>query len=621
MKPETHTVQQLFERDVRYNVPLYQRPYVWKRDAQWAPLWDDLATVLEHRAGGDVLTHFLGAIVLEQEATNPGEIPRYIVIDGQQRLTTLQLLLTATAAAMAEVGADDDAALVRDLVLNNPRKAKGLNQLKVWPTNADRAAFTAAVAPVGLDEAAAPAATDGLIQGALGYFTDQVRRYLAGSDVGTAATVTPDVDEGIEVDDSPAPPADVPAATRAEQLRIALCDLLKLVTITLGADDNAQVIFETLNARGTPLLALDLVKNVLFQLAARQRADTDTLYYQVWQPQLDDEYWRIARRQGRLNRPAGELFLVHWLTLTLRDVVPATELFATFRQKVLTPTTDATGLIRTLCNDAAIMRSFDGLAADYDFFARLPALDANIVLPLVLLLFRSPEISDARRRRALRILESWLARRALTRLTAKNYNRQVPRLIDKISADLVHADDILLTELAGAEGKISRWPTDAEVARFLLDNDAYGIVARPRLVMALAAVETSLYSNKTDVHTLPADLTLEHLIPQDWHDHWPLTDKDGHPLAGPDADAGTERRNSRIHRLGNLTLVAGGLNSAMQNAAWTAKRPELNRHSRLLLNARLDEYDSFDEQAVDERGAWLISRILDIWPGPDSDAW
>ena len=110
MKPETHTVQQLFERDVRYTVPLYQRPYVWDEDHQWAPLWDDITALLHHQEGEDpsgLWTHFLGAIVLELEQTVPGQIPRFTVIDGQQRLTTLQLLLAAAASAVANVGAGE----------------------------------------------------------------------------------------------------------------------------------------------------------------------------------------------------------------------------------------------------------------------------------------------------------------------------------------------------------------------------------------------------------------------------------------------------------------------------------------------------------------------------------
>lgn len=271
MRPETTTVQQLFERDVRYEVPLYQRPYVWKREAQWAPLWDDISAVLDHDLNGHQPTHFLGAIVLEQEPTNPGQIPRYTVIDGQQRLTTLQILIAAAAKEIDSVGAADQAGLLRNLVLNDPRRAKGVDQLKVWPTNADRAAFTTIVGSVELS----PASSDSnhAIVGAFDYFADQVRRYLAGDSDGDEPMA--DFGDGRDIDDSSSPPDGGPVEDRAERLRIVLCDLLKLVSITLGTDDNAQVIFEPLNARGTPLLALDLVKNVLFtKLRAKERTRT-----------------------------------------------------------------------------------------------------------------------------------------------------------------------------------------------------------------------------------------------------------------------------------------------------------------------------------------------------------
>ena len=104
MRPDKHTVQQLFERDVRYIVPLYQRPYVWDEDHQWAPLWDDIIALLQHQESGDqsgLWSHFLGAIVVEQDGTLPGQIPRFTVIDGQQRLTTLQLIVAAAAKAVA----------------------------------------------------------------------------------------------------------------------------------------------------------------------------------------------------------------------------------------------------------------------------------------------------------------------------------------------------------------------------------------------------------------------------------------------------------------------------------------------------------------------------------------
>ena len=612
MKPETHTVQQLFERDVRYTVPLYQRPYVWSEDSQWAPLWDDITALLQHQESGDVSglwTHFLGAIVLELEQTVPGQIPRFTVIDGQQRLTTLQLLLAAAASAVAGVGAENDAALLRDLAINNPRKVTGIEQLKVWPTNANRAAFAAVMSPDGPP----PGHVDdplNRIDEAFDYFAERVDEYIRGIDEDEADERESDADDAV--------------AERAERLRITLCDLLKLVSITLESGDNAEVIFETLNARGTPLLALDLVKNAAFHQAARQGRDTDTLYERVWQPQLDDDYWRQERRQGRLNRPIAELFLMHWLTMRLERLIPATELFAHFRQHVLSPTTDAEALIRELCADAKVMRSFDTpppKSPEAQFFARLEALDAGTVLPVVLLLFRSPEITVDRRWRALRVLESWLARRALMRLTAKNYNRLIPRLIVRMKADLEHADDALLEALSGGEGEISRWPGDKEFAVFLSTREVYGAVSGPRLVMALAAVEASLYTTKTDVPGLADALSLEHLMPQAWESYWPLADSEGAPFEGAALEEALATRSSALHRLGNLTIVTPAFNSSVSNSAWLTKRAELNRHSRLLLNGRLTERDLWDERSISERGLWLAERLVAIWPGPGAANW
>jgi hypothetical protein len=615
MKPDTHTVQQLFERDVRYIVPLYQRPYVWSEERQWAPLWDDISALLQHQENGDtsgLWSHFLGAIVLESVEPVPGRIPRFGVIDGQQRLTTLQLLVGAGARALADVAAENDSALLQELVINNPRKATGTERLKVWPTNANRDAFTSVMLP---DSAPPRYVNDpgNRIDEGFAYFAERIAEYLAGADE----------------DDAPASSAsteqpDPNVAVRAERLRITLCELLKVVSITLEDGDNAQVIFETLNARGTPLLALDLVKNAAFHQAARQVPDTDSLYEQVWRPQLDDDYWRQERRQGRLNRPIAELFLMHWLTMQLERLIPATELFPTFRQSVLKPDTNAEALIRELCDDAKVMRSLDDplpRSPEAEFFSRLDALDAGTVLPIVLLLFRSPEITEARRRRTLRILESWLARRALMRLTSKNYNRLVPRLVAKIKADLERPDDARLQALSGGEGEISRWPADKEFADFVRQQNLYGTVSQPRLVMALAAVESSLYSSKTDVPVLAGELSLEHLMPQEWEEHWPLVDGTGKPLTGEPLEKAIADRVAHLNRLGNITIVTQPLNSALSNSAWATKRKELNKHSRLLLNGRVVERETWDEQEIDERGAWLAEQLAAIWPGPDAASW
>ncbi len=94
MKTEVLALNKLFGAlRIRYVVPRYQRPYVWEEDRHWAPLWSDVETLLERQREDSPISHFMGAVVLQQETTQPGEVPRHVVIDGQQKLTTLHLLL------------------------------------------------------------------------------------------------------------------------------------------------------------------------------------------------------------------------------------------------------------------------------------------------------------------------------------------------------------------------------------------------------------------------------------------------------------------------------------------------------------------------------------------------
>lgn len=594
---------ELFELAVRYVVPLYQRPYVWDKDDQWEPLWEDIRALLEHQEGGAAAvggwSHFLGAIVLDQETQAPGTIPVYVVIDGQQRLTTLQVLLAAAAKVASNVAVGTDAALMRELITNNPLRASGDEVFKVWPTNVNRKAFKA----VMQDGGPSPDNSDdpnNKIEEAYAYFASVLQEW-----------VTEDPDEATHV-------------ARLSLLRVTLCALLRVVTITLEAGDNAQVIFETLNARGTPLLALDLVKNVAFLEASRQGLDVDALYEEQWRPQLDDDYWRVEVRQGRLNRPRAELFLMHWLGMKLRRVIPATELFTTFRLDILqgAPRPKADDLVHELCRDASILRGFDDQAPGSPealFFERLQVLDTTTVMPLVLYLFCEPTITPERRRRALAMIESWLVRRALMRLTGKNYNQQIGSMLEKMGHDPARADEIILDHLRSAAGEATRWPTDEQLLSYLTTRDAYYNIAQPRIAMVFAAIERSLYNNKVEALSIPPRLSIEHVMPQTRDHRWPLPEH-GSPEERAQLEA---ERNLRIHRWGNLTVTTLPLNSALSNSAWPKKRTELNKGSKLLLNQLLiDEHpDGFDDQAIDQRTLALAERICSIWPGRESPAW
>lgn len=593
MKPATHTLSDLFGADVRYVVPLYQRPYVWKKETHWRPLWEDVLEIVNQQLDPAVgaSSHFLGAVVLDQEETTPGEATKRLVIDGQQRLTTLQLLLLAAAEEAEKAGAERESRLLRRLTHNDEDLTSGDGRFKVWPTNANQAAFRAVMTADGGD--VGPDDPSNTIHEAHAFFRQVIRAWSREQHA--------DQEELIG---------------RFEALRVALSSLLNVVSINLEAGDNAQVIFETLNARGTPLLAMDLVKNAVFYKASQAGVETDVLHGDVWEPELGAGYWRESKRQGRLNRPRAELFLMHWLAMKLNRVIPATELFTEFRSHVLdkTPPEGIDALVRELVRDAAVMRSFDHQppgSVEERFFRHLEVLDTTTILPLVLLLFRSTAVPPERRMRALGAIESWLVRRMLAGLTAKNYNRIGADLMSLVTDDLERADDVIIAELSRSDAPTQIWPRDWEMAQVLVTRGLYGWVAQRRVVMVLAAIELERRraSNKTEsVFTLPPKLTIEHVMPQKWRESWAIEPDQAEEVAAA--------RDAVLHRLGNLTLTSGPLNSSLSNAIWDSKRTGLHSHSVLLLNAELTGYRAWDVAQINERGFALALEICAIWPSP-----
>ena len=150
MKADTVDLAAIFGKAVHYVVPLYQRPYVWTRELQWEPLWEDVRQVadrqLDDTHANDSIPHFLGAVVLEQALVGSGMIDARSVIDGQQRLTTLQLLIAAGRSLAVERGLDGPRQMFEKLLFNESFlvRRKG-DEYKVLPTQRDRAAFREAI--------------------------------------------------------------------------------------------------------------------------------------------------------------------------------------------------------------------------------------------------------------------------------------------------------------------------------------------------------------------------------------------------------------------------------------------------------------------------------------------
>ena len=603
MDANAKTAQQLFDGSYRYVVPSYQRPYVWEEERQWQPLWDDIERLANARLEGREEVHFLGAVVLRQENSVPGGLAEWSVIDGQQRLTTLQLVFSAIASAARLDGAQAEAELLEQFTLHDKLRADGDERFRLWPTTVNRDAYKAVMQPGGPD----PERVDdkeNTIEEAWDFFHDKARAYASEADE----------EEGIDTKD---PEANL--RLRYAVLREAVAGMVQLVAIQLGKDDPAQVIFETLNARGTPLLATDLVKNALLERASLADTDKtiDKIYEEYWLEHLGDhDYWSVDVTLGRITVPRSEAFLMHWLAMKTGDVIPSDELFDRFRRGFLDgpDAPDPISLLEELARDSDLWRSFADLPTDTpmgSFLAFSRRVDITTFQPLVLLLARS-EADPARVDTAFRVLESYLARRTIAGLTTKQYTNLTGEWLKAAKRLPERPDEALVGALLRSQADRTRWPSDDEIRTQLADRPLYGFIGQAKIVAIFGEVEEALRAgNKTeDIGELPRSLQVEHLMPQAWQDNW--------PIANPNDEDEIAAREARINLIGNLTLVAGGLNSSMSNGPWSNKRSALNKHSILLLNKQLENEEAWNEAAIDARCGELAGMLISRWPGPQN---
>ena len=597
MKVDKLNLERVFERAERLEAPLFQRPYVWKLAPNWKPLWDSTQMVAERRIEGrPVHPHFLGTLALDQLDTGLGKLHARQIIDGQQRLTTLQLALAAARDLCTRLNESRYARAFGKLTANDvPLSDDPDDVFKVWPTNADQSAFREVMS------AGAPALVrkmvraddedDCLIPSAYLYFSDTLDEWLgpAGTDL---------------------------FRQRLDTLYLTMRDDLHLVVIDLDSNDDAQEIFETLNSLGAPLLPADLVKNYLFRRAALEQQDTRQLYDLHWHKfDAAKGYWRKEVRQGRLKRPRLDLFLSHFLTLQRREEVIISQLFSAYRDWIVEDKSgSAADHMRLFASYADVYESFEKFAPDSReglFFYRLEELDTTTVLPLLLEVvkrYNAPEHGEELRQ-ILGDLESFVVRRTVCELTAKHYNRFFVDLLRELHNVNDFSASPIRRFLLRQESVISRWPTDDEFHKAWVDLRFYKRLKK-KTRMVLEALEIALHTGKTEKVMIEAKLTMEHLMPREWERHWPLAALDGAPEAAERA----EERNSLIDTIGNLTLLTKALNPSVSNGPWDRKRDGILKHSALNLNRTLPK--RWDEAAIQARTEALFKIAMKVWPHP-----
>ena len=628
MDADDHKVEAVLKEDRRFIVPLYQRKYQWA-EHRLLPFWEDVQAKAAEVLGGESrFEHYMGALIIAPVdiGSQISKTPVVQVVDGQQRLTTFQLFLGALREVARRHGLEDFIAHINGYLFNTTKSkdTDPLTRFKLTPTPSDRALFHDLVE---MDYAAVTRKYANLFWGAnvpkntpFPAFRAYVlfNKWIEEFALYGPRDDAPPVDEDSEADGADGDSSDGDVVSgRLEALLNAVLERLKLVVISLGENDDAQVIFETLNSKGEPLLAMDLVRNNIFHRAEKQGAEVEDLYRKLWDP-LDDAWWREAAPNARPTRPRIDHFLAHTLAAETGGKISMRELYAEYRAfavpKGKPRFADVEDELKLVAHYAPLYETLEGrISTDPDlawFGRKMAAWQTTTVYPIALQL-GSDDVDKATRAAITHLLYAYVVRRALCGLTTKNLNNVFQTLAARLREGGVTIANFKAF-FDGRGGDSVRFPDDRELHRGVMNNDAYGISPQARLVDILWEFEEASRSSFAERHERPSGLWVEHVMPQTWTEEWPFADED---YADPWSDLPHAlARHGSINTLGNLTLVTSGLNISAGNKSFTDKKAKFAEHTGLFLNKWFVQQSQWTELEIRQRGERLASLGSSIWP-------
>lgn len=591
MDADVLNLKTLFGSEVSYRIPQFQRPYAWKREDQWEPLWEDVrkvaGNVLRSEASVKIPPHFMGAIVLQQQPSGAGEVSKRIVVDGQQRLTTLQLLIQATREAFLTLNESDGATRLAELTRNGDAHLAGDldNQTKIRQSNLnDQKAFQEVIRNIGQDGPALHT-----ISQAFQYFKERVTAWL---------------------DQEPAQ-----RVSRANALELAITEYLQIAAVNLDEEEKPHFIFGVLNARAEPLRQCDHIKNTVMYEA--DVIDDAQKARGLW-GMFDNDWWREGTNEGRVtDRIHLDRFLNYWVVSKRRRDVPSNRVSAAFTALVEQNKQEG----HSIDEVAAEVRKAGRIYQDIEdarlpgievFLKRMKDMELGVVMPPLLWLY-THDVPEERRKRGVYALESYLVRRMLCRMQSQGLNRLFIEILERLEkGGDGKADDTILDFLNEQDSENRIWPHDQLLYQHLIDSPLQCTNRRQKMV--LEAIEMALRTDWSDGGELPDKLTVEHIMPQGWGErNWPLAEN------AIDRQEATDDRNRAVKEIGNLTLVSVKLNAGLSNDPWSKKRETLDKHTTLRLNRELLQSapSDWNEELIHERSKRLYDEIVKIWPYAD----
>lgn len=578
MKAGETTVLKLLQGSKVFLIPNFQRRYSW-RAKEWELLWSDLVRELDvdHSENSQEPDgHFLGSIVLHPAGGAASVLMQQLVIDGQQRLTTILILLAALRDVRSEIDPSWDPKEYDTKYLTNPYDPDHPDRLV--PTELDRHAYVETIRY--------KTPTEGIGQ-AYTFFEKKIRDLVSSEDVDLA------------------------------DLGNTLLLHMLVVEISTGAGDSVNNIFNTLNSKGRPLTAADLVRNELLLHVGEEQSRY--AYDMFWTPM--ERSLVIEKREGFDDR---EFVSFLWSREVAFD--PKTtrqDLFPTFERRLRKSLEHLTRAERP----ARALEMFSELYEDHHLFmllrsplreeAERPQVRSELRLsldrlrrwgsepstPLAFWLLReavSGSIEQAEAAEAIDVLLGYLSRRALAGVPTNLLNRILTPIANRLSkrGDAPVVD--VLRSVLNAPG--SYWPPDSEVLSAVIHQPIF--VSSKRQVRFLLVEAERLLSDGGPLDA--SDLDVRHVMPQSLTPEWEQE------LLSADVDLDDAR--ALLHTLGNLTLA--GRYEQLEGLSFSDYRSMFSG-STLKLNQKLGNETTFLPNDIEARSVDIARVLLGGFPGPD----
>ena len=629
MQANPRSITALFEPTHRYVVPMFQRHYVWSREEQWGPLWDDINDKLAaRRTGRRTSPHFLGAVILDSaRRTSTKQVSRFIVIDGQQRLTTFQILL----AALRDVARNRNhppVARAAERCLLNPdielMERPEEEQYKLWPTLVNRTVFCQVIS----------AGSPGKIRELFPFRYGQTKTGRQKRNPEPREGLVEAYEFFFEKIEGACSACDSPDA--ANDLLITLLGVLRddftVVEIILGENDDSQEIFNSLNARGKPLSQSDLLRSYIFMRAEKVETDRDRLYNFYWS-RFESVWWDEETRRGNQTSSRLDTLTRTLLSSKLGSAIDVRRVHSTYTEWIEdnVPYTSLEDELREFVSYGTYFEQLNGksdgpLSA---FGDRMHTWETTTVFPLAIYLVAEGSLSAQELSHALTLIESFVVRRAVCGLQTKEYNKFFIEVIARLRK--TSGTELTLKKILSAgEGETRRFPADQDFASAWKTKPFYSRLTSGQITLMFRQLEAEIRSDRAEAMPIPY-VSVEHIMPQQWTDNYPLAGESIPREMNADwffshndeeekerydrLKALILRRRSLIHNIGNLTAITQPLNAAMKNAGFTEKKRYL-RESVLALNRYFDQVQEWNERAIEDRADTLFRHARILWAGP-----